>query len=491
LKGAAMNEPDERVENGFDVPICAKNGDETDIVMRIVIGNDAGQEIGEQKRRGQDDIKKLEETNRPERLNKRGFRGFRPTAQQPVESCSMSEEEIDRNLIKLLAAFTVSWKNILFGGKQLQCNRENAVMLYTRFPWIKEQVKDAVNDNFGLEDILASPAFQKSEYIAAQAGRRHWGPWNRHFAEGNFELAARAMAEDPSSDSPLATPEHELRLRGHRTLPLWKGQSVKNLAVIFSDGYGDALLFGRYLHTLCERAGRVTAIVPKPLRELFEKNTPPEVDVFDFMHCSGGLKSADAHMYPAFLPHESGQGYGEAAWITSESSKREPIPGVPVRVGINWMGATENPHNRLRSIPPARLAPLFDVPGIEWHSLQADRRAIAPESVIDHAPELHSFLDTTNLIATLDLVISIDSSVANLAGSMGRPLWALLEPPAYSDFRWSAAADLTPWFPSARVFRQGNDHKWNRVIRHVADALVELKAKRELDAIRESDHGHD
>ena len=466
----------ERIEPGFDVHLCDPRGNETGAAIHILFGDSARKALSELQLQGKDKLKKIDESNKPKKLNRPGFRGFRPDAQQPAEQ-SFMPEDADPYLIDFMAACTASW-NLSKSGERLECNRENAVRIYTDYPLIKTQVYDEIENRFGLEDFVNSPVFKQTDHVSSQASRRYWAPWNRSFAEGNFELTARESV-DYSRETLTATPGHSLILKNNRTLPLWEGEAVKNLAVMFFGGYGDSIMFGRYLHALCWRAERVSAIVQNPLYELFAKNAPSQVDVFDRDHCSDGLKDADAHIYPFCLPHETGQGYGEAAWIKNWSHDATNfLTTRPARIGINWTGSTENPNNALRSIQVDQFAAWLEIPGIEWHSLQADRRVIPPKGVIDHAAELRDFLATAELIATLDLVISIDSAVVNLSASMGFPTWALLEPAGYSDFRWGMGEDRTPWLPSARMFRQGNNKKWKPVIRRVRDALVEWMKNR-------------
>jgi hypothetical protein len=114
------------------------------------------------------------------------------------------------------------------------------------------------------------------------------------------------------------------------------------------------------------------------------------------------------------------------------------------------------------------LAPLLELPGVTWHSLQIGRTE-CPSNLVSHAAEIRDFGDTAALIARLDLVISVDTAVANLAGAMGVPVWIMVE--RDNDFRWGPGGDTTPWFPTARVFRQRTAGGWHRVIRGVRVAL--------------------
>jgi hypothetical protein len=156
------------------------------------------------------------------------------------------------------------------------------------------------------------------------------------------------------------------------------------------------------------------------------------------------------------------------------------------RIGLVWSGnpALENGHNR--SIKLKSLLQLLDV-GATFVSLQKD---IRPDDatvlkdrndLLQFGDKLKDFSDTASLIANLDLVISIDTSVAHLAGALARPVWVLL--PFLADWRWLLDRDDSPWYPTARLFRQHTAGDWSGVIDHVGVELVKrLRAVGESDA---------
>jgi hypothetical protein len=145
------------------------------------------------------------------------------------------------------------------------------------------------------------------------------------------------------------------------------------------------------------------------------------------------------------------------------------------KVGLAWAGNPAHKNNRNRSINLARLAPLGRVPGVRLVSLQkgdAAAEAKAPPSgmeLIDRTEELKDFADTAALIANLDLVISVDTAVAHLAGAMGKPVWTLL--PFVAEWRWLQEREDSPWYPSMRLFRQSSLGDWDSVITRATDAL--------------------
>jgi hypothetical protein len=138
-----------------------------------------------------------------------------------------------------------------------------------------------------------------------------------------------------------------------------------------------------------------------------------------------------------------------------------------MRLGLAWAGSPAHPFDRLRSLPEAAFAPLLDRPGIEAHALQPD--AAPADARIRAHPELADFADTAALVAAMDLVVTVDTAVAHLAGALGRPVWILL---AHApDFRWMLDRADTPWYPSARLFRAKGPRQWEAVIAAVGGAL--------------------
>jgi hypothetical protein len=155
-------------------------------------------------------------------------------------------------------------------------------------------------------------------------------------------------------------------------------------------------------------------------------------------------------------------------------------PASGLRVGIAWTGNASHPKNRARSVPLELLEPLFGLEGIHFFSLQmgpaAAELAARKTSVIDLAPVTGDMADTAAQMANLDLVISIDTSMAHLAGALAKPVWVLLG--QTPDWRWLLDRDDCPWYPTARLFRQSKQGDWAPVIERVRAALVEQAAQK-------------
>jgi hypothetical protein len=148
----------------------------------------------------------------------------------------------------------------------------------------------------------------------------------------------------------------------------------------------------------------------------------------------------------------------------------------PLNVGLCWAGNPDFKNDRSRSISLSNLAPLATVPGVRFFSLQKGRAAAAQAkspplglNLIDWTNDFHNFNDAA-LIANLDLIITVDTSIAHLAGALARPTWVLL---SFSpDWRWMLDRDDTPWYPTMRLFRQTKRGDWSSVVDRVATALT-------------------
>jgi hypothetical protein len=165
----------------------------------------------------------------------------------------------------------------------------------------------------------------------------------------------------------------------------------------------------------------------------------------------------------------------EAA-IRSWTEKLSALP--PLSIGLTWSGNARHKRDSDRSIALEKLLVAFDAPGIGLFSLQdkvRDSDSIALEgakNMLDFGADLRDFSDTAALISKMDLVITVDTAVAHLAGAMGKPVWILLA--AHADWRWMENREDSPWYPSARLFRQRKPGDWDGVIHRVRQALAGL-----------------
>jgi tetratricopeptide (TPR) repeat protein len=262
--------------------------------------------------------------------------------------------------------------------------------------------------------------------------------------------------------------------------PLWLGEyplARKTILLHAEQGLGDTIQFARYAPLLAHGGASVVLEVQAELKALLggldgvtvlaRGDVLPAFDV----HCPLGslplaFKTTPANV-PAGIPYLRASEERVATW----RPRLEALPGK--RVALAWAGNPNHINDRNRSIALARLKPLLAAPGFSFVSIQrdvpaGDRDALA--GLAHLGDDLADFQDTAAAIALCDLVITVDTSVAHLAGAMGRPLWVLL--PFWPDWRWTLDGERSPWYPDARLFRQGADGDWKPIIERLAGCLV-------------------
>jgi hypothetical protein len=174
---------------------------------------------------------------------------------------------------------------------------------------------------------------------------------------------------------------------------------------------------------------------------------------------------------PSATPYLGADPRAAAEWET-----RLGLPGRR-RIGLAWSGRPAHTNDHNRSIPFASMRPLLEATDATFVSLQRDVRPADADVLREHNDVLHfghdlkNFADTAALIANLDLIIAVDTSVAHLAGALGKPVWLLL--PYIPDWRWLLDRDDTPWYPTARLFRQDETRRWEPVLTSVHASLRE------------------
>jgi tetratricopeptide (TPR) repeat protein len=283
--------------------------------------------------------------------------------------------------------------------------------------------------------------------------------------------------------------EYEWRLRSsERKGPRfperpWQGETLvgKNIYVQAEQGLGDSLQFARYLPLLAARAGGVTLRVHQQLAPLLRESLPGitvlgERDDPTPFACDTALLSLPRlfktrlETIPADVP------YLQAPKKTALRWKKRLASMAGLKVGVVWAGNPEHVNDDRRSLDPSLLAPLLVVAGTAFASLQVGPRAAdvgklanGERPIDDLAGELSDFSETAGAIAALDLVITVDTSVAHLAGAMAKPVWVLL--PWVTDWRWMLARQDCPWYPTMRLFRQNKLENWPEVIARVAHEL--------------------
>jgi tetratricopeptide (TPR) repeat protein len=274
--------------------------------------------------------------------------------------------------------------------------------------------------------------------------------------------------------------------------PLWLGSGEiadKTILVHGEQGFGDMIQFCRYVPSVAERAQRVVLEIPEPLHELMVGALAGTAQLvtrgkplphFD-MHCP--LLSLPLAFKTSVETIPSAVPYLYAAPQAMLHWNERLGPRDRLRIGLVWSGRPTHKNDRNRSIRLCALLPLLDLDAV-FVSLQPDVRAEDATTlkdvgnIIHFGHELKNFSDTAALISNLDLIISVDTSVAHLAGALGKPVWVLL--PFVPDWRWLLDREDSPWYPTARLFRQNRAHTWDEVITRVRGALLNFTAKNQL-----------
>jgi hypothetical protein len=267
--------------------------------------------------------------------------------------------------------------------------------------------------------------------------------------------------------------------------PSWDGSSPgdgKTILVYADAGFGDSIQFVRYVPLLRERGFRVSLLCQDELRSLLatvegvSEVVPatgplPAFDLDAPMMSLPRLMGTTPQTVPARVPYLSCDRTRAEYW----RKRVQTLSGR--RIGLAWAGRATHANDAHRSLSIEQLRPLWELENVSYVSLQKGRaadaaRLEAEKRIIDWTAELADFSETAALIENLDMVISVDTSVAHLSGALGKKVWTLL--PFAPDWRWMLKREDSPWYPTMRLFRQSRPQEWGKVIASVADCLRNL-----------------
>lgn len=323
-----------------------------------------------------------------------------------------------------------------------------------------------------IEEALDS--FDRAIALQPELPEAHWNKALLCLAIGDFEQG---------------WPAYEWRWRGATDLtprdfsqPQWAGEDLNGKTILLhaEQGFGDSIQFIRYLPMVAQKGGKIILELPDSLMPLI-----PDTDGLVSMHRRGDvLPPFDVHCplmslplsfgttattIPAPVPYLRAPAERVDRWRTHLAQLGKP------RIGLVWSGKPSHKNDHNRSIALSRLEPLLSVPGVSFVSLQREYRetelpALANLPIMRVDEAIADFADTAAAIGELDLVIAVDTAVAHLAGALGKPLWLLLS--HIQDWRWMHDRSDSPWYPSARLFRQSQIGDWDGVIAAVAGELA-------------------
>ncbi|MET0732501.1 MAG: DUF5672 family protein [Casimicrobiaceae bacterium] len=324
-----------------------------------------------------------------------------------------------------------------------------------------------------LQDAIA--AFSRAIEVQPGYGEAHWnlalallrqGDFERGFREYEWRLAVTAFRRSAWPPGPR-----------------WSGGDVagKTLLVIAEQGLGDAIHFLRFARDAALRGARVIVEVPRALARLaatapgvaavsISGEPRPAHDTWIPLMSMAGALGLTAPPIDFRVPYLSTDAHRRAEVAASLADVAPKRP----RIGLAWAGSRDNMQDRVRSCPLSALAPLLARSDVTWISLQKgagdEQIASVPAAANLVCVEARNDFDgTAALVDSLDVVVSVDTSIAHLAGALGQPVWILL--PFAPDWRWLNARADTPWYPTARLFRQSRQDDWGGVIDAVAAEL--------------------
>ncbi|MEO8345766.1 MAG: DUF5672 family protein [Betaproteobacteria bacterium] len=364
---------------------------------------------------------------------------------------------------------------------------DEGIARYRRALELKPGLSTAWNNlGLALQEANALPeavsAFREALRLLPDFAQAHW----------NLSLALLMLGQYDEGWR-----EYEWRHRGETfgaattsSAPRWQGEDLNSRAILLTteQGMGDALQFARFIEPLAARGARVIVTAPNALVEILASapgvaeavqvgaDTPPHDFALPLLSVAGAL-----HVDESSLP-------GRVPYIAASRALVDEL-AIPVaassekfRVGLSWAGNPQQINDRRRSCPLTHIAPLLELPDIAWFSLQRgdgeEQIAQVPAaSRIRSLPARNSFTGKAALIEHLDLVISVCTSNAHLAGALGKPLWVML---CFApDWRWGLARSDSAWYPSARLFRQPHAGDWPSVIAEVRTALIAALAAKQ------------
>ena len=409
----------------------------------------------------------------------------------PEAHCHLSNALYDLGLLTGALAAAETAMTLRPDYADAHSNRGNALLALERYDEAEAAYRNAIRicpDMAAFHSNLGSVLTAQRRLPEALAAQRQALALDPDFVDARYNHAFSLLLDgqfDPGWS--LYEARWELPWNPPRPFsqPRWNGEPLTGRTILLhaEQGLGDMLQMARYIPMVAARGGHIILEVHQPLVRLFAGipgagtvlplggQLPP----FD-LHCPMFSLPLVFHTQPGTIP-------ATPYLATGQSGRDRPAPpraDVGFRVGLVWAGndGLGRHVNHARSIDLAQLAPLATVPNIKLYSLQKDP---TPESaaiagglgITDLMAGVVDFADTAAIVAELDLVISVDTSVAHLAAGMGKSVWLLSR--YRGCWRWMIGRDDSPWYPSLRVYRQSRPEDWAPVIGRVANDLYNFQ----------------
>jgi hypothetical protein len=281
-------------------------------------------------------------------------------------------------------------------------------------------------------------------------------------------------------------PHYERRRKKAMPMPQWQGQELRGQRILLhaEQGLGDSLQFARYVPLVAARGGRVVLHVQPQLRRLLTSINGIE----EFLADDASVDQISCHCplpsLPGVFRTQLSTIPSQGAYLTPNRAAVESwlarLAGLGLKVGLAWAGDPRHGRDLHRSVSLPMLEPVLHTSGVSFFSLQrgaaVEQIAQLPDriTVREIEDQCADFADTAAAITALDLVITVDTSIAHLAGALGKPVWVML--PFVPDWRWLLTREDSPWYETARLFRQDSPGEWDGVMMQVAAQLQLLAA---------------
>ncbi|CCE08427.1 putative TPR domain protein [Bradyrhizobium sp. STM 3843] len=365
---------------------------------------------------------------------------------------------------------------------------ERALVWYDRSLALKPDIANATNRALTLTELgrflEAEAAYRYAMSIDAQNPSLVWNHALLQLLRGDFEAGwrgreARWNVPEFAKDYPMLV------------TPMWTGEAAvagKTVVICQTEGVGDAIQFVRYIPMLAARGARIILVVDQGLCPLLsglagvshclpktQRTVIPPFDLhiaIDSLPFAFGTQLDSIPLGKNYLPPP--EPHLVQAWEDRLGLHEK------MRVGLVWSGNPKHGNDRNRSVPLRLLSGLLNVDAL-FVSLQKNPRPEDAETlrereeIVDHTALLTDFAETAALVSCLDLVVTVDTSVAHLAGALGRPTWILL--PYAPDWRWLLGREDSPWYPTVRLFRQTETREYDSVIERVRRELSAMAEK--------------
>ncbi|MFL5251548.1 MAG: glycosyltransferase family 9 protein [Rhodopila sp.] len=309
-------------------------------------------------------------------------------------------------------------------------------------------------------------------------------------ADGHLAMAQNLLAQGDFDPGWMECEWRNLTEAGKATMPAmtsapWNGMRIPNgrLLLVGDQGYGDTIQFARYIPMVVPKCqelilgcsaemGPLLSTIPGVAQYCHRWNDVPGHAAHCRLSSLPYLFRTQLDTIPAEIPHLKADPARVAHWRQRLGATLPP--GIK-RIGLAWTGRPTHPNDRRRSVPLSMLLPVAEAGPAAFVSLQKPFPVRDHETMMqfpymtDLSDELKDFGETAALIENLDLVVTVDTSMGHLAGALGKPVWILI--PKAADWRWLLDRDDSPWYPTARLFRQQKPGDWEEPLRRLRDAL--------------------